>query len=46
MTTNQHSTERAKKQYRLKVASLLGSVTHAQVLADQALELAGKATRL
>ena len=39
--TNQNSTERAEKQYRLKVASLLGSVTHTQVLADQALEQAG-----
>ena len=39
--TNQNSAERAEKQYRLKVASLLGSVTHAQVLADQALEQAG-----
>ena len=39
--TNKNSSERAEKQYRLKVASLLGSVTHAQVLADQAQELAG-----
>ena len=38
---NKNSAERAEKQYRLKVASLLGSVTHAQVLADQALEQAG-----
>lgn len=39
--TNQNLAERAEKQYRLKVASLLGSVTHTQVLADQALEQAG-----
>lgn len=39
--TNQHSAERAEKQYRLKIASLLGSVTHTQVLADTALEQAG-----
>ncbi len=38
--TNQNLAERAEKQYRLKVASLLGSVTHTQVLADQALEQA------
>lgn len=37
----QNSAERAGKQYRLKIASLLGSVTHAQVLADTALEQAG-----
>lgn len=41
MKANQISAERAEKQYRLKIASLLGSVTHAQVLADQALEQAG-----
>lgn len=39
--TNLNLAERAEKQYRLKVASLLGSVTHTQVLADQALEQAG-----
>lgn len=38
--TNQNSAERAEKQYRLKIASLIGIVTHAQTVADQALEQA------
>lgn len=41
MKTNQNLAERAEKQYRLKIASLIGSVTYVQVLADQALEQAG-----
>ena len=40
MKANQISTERAERQYRLKIASLLGSVTHTQVRAEQALEQA------
>lgn len=39
--TNQHSAERAEKQFRQKIASLIGTVTHTQVLAEQALEQAG-----
>lgn len=40
--TNQYSPERAEKQYRLKIASLIGIVTHAQTVADQARELAAQ----
>ena len=33
-------TERAEKQYRQKLASLLGLVARVQIMADQAMELA------
>lgn len=39
--TNQHSAERAEKQFRQKIASLIGIVVHAQTVADQAREQAG-----
>ena len=38
---NQHSAERAEKQFRQKITALIGTVTHTQVLAEQALEQAG-----
>lgn len=38
-------TEKWKKQWRHKLMTLVGCVTHTQVVADQAIELAGKFMR-